>query len=113
MSNVYREQFCKQCGHPIKIFQIDICAPKIGGNEYLRVMSSCSNKICVSSSDIIVQEEQLGDIVYSGRFTTYMNNPDDIVVDSWNLYEDKHRDETFKKYGELILNTLKQKEYGI
>ena len=107
MSNVYREQFCKHCGHPIKIFQIDICADNVKGGETLKVFCSCSNVLCEQSSNIIVQEETLGDIVFSGKFTNYVGNKDEEVLDSWNLYENKQRDKNFKRWGDKILSELK------
>jgi hypothetical protein len=113
LSNVYREQFCKHCGHPIKIFQINICADKIKGGEVLRVFCSCSNVLCEQASNIIVQEESLGDIVFSGKFAAYSGNPDEEVLESWNLYENKHRDNTLKRWSEKILSDLRAENKSV
>lgn len=105
-----KEQFCKICGHPIEIFQIEVCNKTERGMEFLRVFSSCSNKLCECSSDITIQEASLGDVVYNGKFTTYKNE-EGTVTSSWNLYESKYRDDTFKKLSEKLLKELKEQEY--
>lgn len=105
-----KEQFCKTCGHPIEIFQIEVCNKMERGVEFLRVFSSCSNKLCGKSSNIVVQETYPGDVVYNGKFTTYKNE-EGTVTSSWNLYESKYRDDTFKKLSEKLLKELKEQEY--
>ncbi len=107
---INKEQFCKRCGYPIEIFQIEICNKSERGMEFLRVFSSCSNKLCECSSDIIIQEACLGDVIYNGKFTKYKND-EAIVSSSWNIYESKYKDETFKKLSSKLLKELKENEY--
>lgn len=105
---MYYSAFCNKCGSSVKIFEIDV-VKKESGLESINVYSSCSNTNCEASSDIVIQNVTLADLVFAGKYTDYKSK--DEVLAKWNIHTTKKRDEGLKRLEQIVLQHCKDRQY--